>query len=540
MSVRSVLCLVVMAFTCACATVDVRHVVPATGDARLKEEGVFYALPKTVAKVQVKVEKTAKTIAPYMMFAPIFAPGGQALCSDPAKCRDMKDSTEYVLAEGVTFNALGEPDPDHLYLVKISGGGTLDQTMSMAWSDTGLPTSAASSVTNRTIDVAVAGVKMATNLGSKAFLGAGTVLEINKTDKCPTDAVAGVDDWVIPELEKIGAADSEAVELAIANYCDMPKETREKYQKRAQPSDPTPADQLLLRRAVSAFKLRVLPYSDRRTSLLTETTGSVLDPGALIDRLDKIVDAQIKGLFLGESEKTVWEPTFEMRQIEITPAAPFQLLQLDAANGPCPKADLTFDSKPLPAKFATKTLLCTSTHPAVTVKVALFPAAGQVFEGVKNRVAAPPADKERSFRYRIPAQVKATVLLNEKDHGSGVFSVAQLGHVVSLPAKRASKMLSYNLGFVEATGGLKSFKLGSTGNVDAATIQSLSDAGGTVLDARKTKRDEAEADAKAAASASATAADELTIITRQHTLLKLKHEICEIQKQYGLACTVQP
>jgi hypothetical protein len=57
-----------------------------------------------------------------------------------------------------------------------------------------------------------------------------------------------------------------------------------------------------------------------------------------------------------------------------------------------------------------------------------------------------------------------------------------------------------------------------------------------VIDARNKQRAEDEK----AAKAEEAAADELTLITRQHNLLKLKHEICEIQKKYGLACTVEP
>ena len=521
MRVCRVVMVAALVSTSACATVSVRHVTPSsTPEGRLKEEGVFYALPKTVAKVQVKIEKTEKTAAPYLIFAPIFAPGATALCDEPDKCRTVKNSIAYAIAQGAAFTTSGEPDPDHVYLVKISGGGTLDQAMSMAWSDTGLPTSASASVTNRTLDVALAGVKMASSLGSKTFLGTpapGT----DSLKPCPV-TVANVDDWVLRGLEKVG--DTAARSLARANYCDMKPEARRQYQE---------GDKPLLERAVQSYNVRVLPFANSRFTLLTEASN-VLDPVPLIERLDKIVDAELKKLFLGLSSKTAWEPTFEVRDIKLDPAEA-ELLQIDKENGPCPKAPLTADSKPMPADFAAAALSCTSSHAPVKLQVVLYPPAGQMFETVKNRVAEPGADKDRSFRYRIPAQVRATVRFDQKEYGSGVFSVAQLGHVVSLPAKRASKTLAYDLAFVEQTGGLRSFKIGSTGIVDAASLQAISDAGGTVLDARNTKRDKDEAAAKEAAAA----ADELTILTRQHTLLKLKHEICEIQKQYGLACTVQ-
>jgi hypothetical protein len=106
-----------------------------------------------------------------------------------------------------------------------------------------------------------------------------------------------------------------------------------------------------------------------------------------------------------------------------------------------------------------------------------------------------------------------------------VFSVAQLGTIVSLPAKRSSKTLSYDLAFVEATGALKTFKLGTAGGLDSATIDALSGVGGTLLDARN-KAQQNEADS--------------AVLTREDQLLKLKDDICTIQKKYGIPCTVQP
>jgi hypothetical protein len=114
---------------------------------------------------------------------------------------------------------------------------------------------------------------------------------------------------------------------------------------------------------------------------------------------------------------------------------------------------------------------------------------------------------------------------NNHSYGNGVFSVAQLGKVISLPANRNSKTLSYDLAFIENTGALKTFKLGTTGALDAATVDALSGVGGTILDARNKEKQKE---------------DEVTVLTREDTILKLKDDICNIQKKYGLPCTVQP
>ena len=73
---------------------------------------------------------------------------------------------------------------------------------------------------------------------------------------------------------------------------------------------------------------------------------------------------------------------------------------------------------------------------------------------------------------------------SEKTYGGATISVAQLGKVLSLPASRHSKSLTYNVGLIEATGALKTFTLGTTEALDAATITSLSSSAGSVLDAK--------------------------------------------------------
>jgi len=132
---------------------------------------------------------------------------------------------------------------------------------------------------------------------------------------------------------------------------------------------------------------------------------------------------------------------------------------------------------------------------------------------------------DRSFRYRIPAQVAASLGDDKKVYGAGLLWVAQLGTVLSLPGERHSKMLSYELAFIEATGGLKTFKLGTTGGLDSSTVDTLNSVGGTLLDYHKTVRQNE---------------DELSVLTRQDQMLKLRDDICTIQKKYGLTCSVEP
>jgi hypothetical protein len=185
----------------------------------------------------------------------------------------------------------------------------------------------------------------------------------------------------------------------------------------------------------------------------------------------------------------------------------------------------------LPADFLLKD--CGMGSP-INLLTALFPAT-QLFQSVSSHTTH--LTGEQSFRYRIPAQVRADIVdADGASYGASVFSMAQFGALASLPASRHSKSLTYNLSMVEATGGLKNFTLGTTGSVDAGTVDALSSVAGTLLDARNASN---TAD-KTAAAAAKTAKDDLTVLTRQDQLLKLKDDICTLQKKYGIDCTVQP
>src|SRR5258705_8464429 len=78
---------------------------------KLQGEGVFYALPRTVARVVVKADKVVTQSAPYARFAPIFAPGAEPPCGTIVKCAAVKgkgETTKYELQQGATFTPFGE------------------------------------------------------------------------------------------------------------------------------------------------------------------------------------------------------------------------------------------------------------------------------------------------------------------------------------------------------------------------------------------------------------------------------------------------
>jgi len=480
-----------------CATITVEKVTTNTSS-----DGLLYALPNTVVRIQVKLDRTEKSGAPYAEYASVFVPERKPVCKDQGCTGEQKIT--YALQPGATLTTYGEPDQDNIYLVKFTGGGRIDQSLSMTWNEVGLLSTASASVTNRSIDIGTSGLKLLTNVGTKLFAGAAAV-KPEKAPSCP-GASSPTDDWAIPILQKAGDLSSEL----IANYCALAKDARGALLR----------NEALLDSAVAAYVGKVGTLVTARTNILNGTNPS-LDPATLLTKIETELDQALATLYIGKSSTQTWEGTLDVHDIDVRNPVP--VMSLDAASGICIRnAEIPPASKPIPSNF---TLLdsnkCAASIP-INVVFQYYPAADkQLFSKIHDT-----AGGNRSFRYRIPAQVSASIGASGKTtYGAAILSVAQLGTVISLPASRHSKMLSFDLAFVEATGALKSFKLATTGGFDSSTLDAMSSAGGTVLDAR---------------SAAQKAANEAAVLTQQDQLLKLQDDICTIQRKYALACTVQP
>lgn len=495
---RAALLLTVLALFRGCDSKVV--VVPVPQDKALPSEGVIYALPNTVMRLQMKLDKTSRSGARYAAYAAIFAPDGEPVCKD-ADCTEEKKVT-YSLQQGTTFATYGEPDPDNVFLVKFVGKGAIDQTLSMTWSEAGLLSAASASVTNRTGDVVLSGLKLVAGLGTKAALGAekaGAGVKPCDPDPSPTD------DWAIPILQNGGSTSAPAL---IANYCAIKKADRDTLYR----------DDALLKDAVKAYVDKVQPLVAAREQIL-RGASQTFEPASLLSHIEAEISHHLTVLYLGTKKTLTWDGALDVRTPKVDLPHTYTVLRVAANDGICLGAsEVPPDSKPLPDKFTIlKDRACADATP-VDLKLDFYPdGRSQLF----NRIQDDPKG-ERSFRYRMPARVKAELSDKGQAYGAGIFSVAQLGKVVSFPASRHSKSLSYDLAFVEATGGLKTFKLGTTGALDTATVDALNSVGGTLLDARS------------------KSADDLNRLTREQQILKLKDDICTIQKKYGLDCTVQP
>ena len=686
----------------ACSRIVVEPVkIPGPSEDKKKGVGVFYALPKTVIRTQVDVQKTTYSKGKYVQFAPLFAPGHRPVCKDTADCKAKK---RFWLKQA-TLTSYGQPDADEIYMVKFAGGGAVDQSLAMTWTEAGLPVTATATVTNRTTDFVLSGVKLAAGIVQRVGAGA-SLMEVSATgDFICQETLAG-DKWILDLIKKVlGSPDGV---LVAQNYCALKAtgagkvggsgtslsgtDTRfltflrsgdeirvtpsvttcsnaalsgsttdstgyaagantvtlapagtgallkgqsftfsgdpqvyvvtsgdpnvsdggtisfEPGLKVALPKSPknltlldactydrdcvhpgtclgvvpqdltvqsiqsdtsltvsgiSPAippgasyvlvgkgprtrldedrDRNDLEDALRAYQARVLPLLRGRAKLVGVDQIFAEDAGAYLDRIDAMISKELAALFVGSKKaKTVWTGTLDVAP---TAAGTTPFLRINPAKGVCAQASLAPISKSIPKDITLTGADCTSAH-GVQLKVDYHPPkATQMFDVVEQSIKDP--EGKLSFRYRIPAQVSAKVedttaikhpelipgqkTPSQEVYGSAVLSVAQLGHIAALPAKRNSKSMSYELGFIEATGGLKSFKLSSTGALDAATLDSLGTTVNSFLDARAT-----------AEAAEAAKTDELAVLQRRAAILKAQSDICAALATFGLPCDVEP
>ncbi len=247
-----------------------------------------------------------------------------------------------------------------------------------------------------------------------------------------------------------------------------------------------------------------------------------------------MITAKLQAFYLGTTDTTPWTITVDLEPSAATMMTSPTILGIEKEKGVClptTPARLAPTSATKPEEFTVETNCSTP----VKIELAWYPDKNtQLFNEVQT-YTTPSTDKQ-SFRYRIPAQITDEVQSQDASYGKAVLSVAQLGIVGALPAKRNSKTLSYDLAFMEATGALKSFKLGTTGGLDSSTVDSLSTTTNNILDARS----KARAAAKEQRQKDADAQSQLNIIKDQADILEQQDRLCTLQTKYGIPCTNKP
>src|SRR6185295_14652212 len=124
-------------------------------------QGVVYALPRTVVKVDVPVDKETQSPGKFAAFTPCFFPGEKFI---------MMNSTAFsVNQDGVRFDdSVFIPDTSEIYLIKTTGGPFETKNLDLELTQSGVFVKATAENTNETIDVVTGLVESGVGLIGKA------------------------------------------------------------------------------------------------------------------------------------------------------------------------------------------------------------------------------------------------------------------------------------------------------------------------------------------------------------------------------------
>lgn len=485
---------------------------------RLPLDGVVYALPRTVVKVAVPVDRTEWKEGLYAEYAGLFFP-------DVSIGKDIADASSggrigFSIGKPV-ISTFGEPDPSKLYYVNLTGGGLfVDRTATLDYTEQGTVSGTQGSADNMTTDIVLGGIGALSGFAARGiWYGGGAKGEPD------LKAIPG---GVPPEDNVVNGFLKVAPEVFL-NYRRLDDKMRGSVRKKVKDGDPRLAG------ALQAYK-DIRSLNTARLDLITGGGDRALAALPSLELMLKEIDAQIARrmaeFFTGRKTKETWTPVFELRP-SVAGAPPVELFTLDEVAGVCLKQLLHAQDDP-PDGFA-PTEACRSTD-AKTIRVRL------ALDGMENellfkRVQSVFAEGgERSFRYLIPAPTLATLEMVDPKKGPGgsasavkggkaVIMVGQFGAEVSLPASSNGRSLNYALKYFEATGALKSFSLASKTAMQGAVVDSLGKSANAVLDAKK-QREKEESEK----------ADELNRLERQRKILEEKAKIQELCGNPGMNC----
>jgi len=509
---------------------------PTPGNQKEDLEGVFYALPRTVIKVAVPIERSQSIPGVYAEYTELFFPDPSHKAgavkdsgsgTDTAKPADKTQKQKFALGKPV-FTTVGEPDLSKLYYVKFVGSGAVDRTASIDYTEQGTVSGVQGGADNYTTDVILSAVNAAAGIASRVAFGSATdrpKATPPKAKECPenpSDDDEAVYDFFV--------TDNNAKEI-FYHYCELgDPASRKKIQNdvaaaKADWNSP-------LSKAFKAYK-DIADLTSKRRDLITQTGVGAPLPSleVMLKEIDALLTRNMATYFTGQTKKDTWTPAFELRPLAVNDP-PIALLSIDETGGVCliqslPPQDEATDG------FLSKDGCKEATAKTVRVRFALN-GTDQVFMRVQG---AFEETGDRSFRYLIPAAAIATLeiggtgsaeCLKEpgcKRGGAAALSIGQFGAEVSLPASSGGRSVNYTLKFFEATGALKSFSLASKAAIQAATVNSLTTTANSALDAKNKQ-----------AAADAAKADQLAKLDRQAKILQDQATIEKLCVQLQVSC----
>jgi hypothetical protein len=506
--------------TSCAATIKVTHL-PKVPPAPTKvNNGIYYALPLTVVKAEVPVERNWKEPAPFKEYALIFFPelakrefkagGTHSWKSDVVEKSEMTYSVKDPL-----LSTFGEPDPDQIYFVEIQDNKRLDQAITLTWTDRGAVTGAKASVDNTTGDMIMSGISLAAGIASRTAFGTLTSAP-DKKRVCAVSPQAGDTDVIDALIDKSGEVDP----ALTGNYCGLPAELRK------------PIIQNVQKDKGAALKSAIAVYDEQLKDLVAakmsviKGTHSVADLSASLRELGVSITALRDKYFRGIEEKVTWTGVFEVRP-NLAAAGKLSvangsLLRLHKNNGVHAIGVLAAGSKPMPAEWQLSNGGEAASGEEIAIDFSQFTTDrnGQL-AGIVDKYSGNNSG-ERSFFYRIPATSVTKLMQGTKTLLEAQQTIGQLGALRSLPASNSSRGIAYDLAFIETTGALRSLGLTTKALMQKGYIDSASTSANSLLDARQ------------------KANDEVPKLEREFKLLDFQAKICALRATTSNPCPTTP
>lgn len=493
-------------------------------------EGVLYALPKTVVRVDVPIDREDKKPGKYSLFAPCFFPDDKFIM--------VKSTAFSVDQDGVKFDdSLFIPDTDEIYLIKTTGGKFETKNLDLELTKSGVFVKATAENTNETIDVVTGLIETGVSLVGKAIVPVTAAARANtprteeQTEQIATCKKLSDQAWE----NAINAASSRELQTKLRNT---------KWNVVFQ--DPKNFDDEYLKAKEIADKIGELIA--RRLEILSTNTNASVPADSLkliLAELDNSIKTLKNAAFLGTTDKLTWNTTFRVNPRLANPNVQndtgrlnIDLLTFSETHGVC-SVDVN-QGMQLDPRFQIKRE-CPANNPNCKpnesvqvncsgdkIRIKLVP--GEDGEGgpsgttLAEKVigASMSEDGERGFYYRVPGRAIAYLYQGDDyvagELGRAPVSIAQFGPIISLPSSTGGRRTKYELSLYESSGGLKNFVMGSSALLGKSNVENLTNAASSALDTRAERKK------------AKLPKDELETLEKQRKILEEKKKIRDLEK----------
>jgi len=413
---------VLFALMGGCATQH--RVYPVSEKSPTSEQGIVYALPKTVLRIEIPVIQTTTV------------KGSLADCAKA--CLGTDDA---IMAKEITYR-IGDPilsyssraDEDHVYMVAVKGGPFENRDIELELSSKGLLTSAVSSVEDKSIDIAIQTVKTAASVAS-VFISGGAA----------ASSVAGV-------------SKSLSTSSYLNGYLYRPQIVERFAEPQKSPCascDPR-AEEVLQ---------ALVDLRESRRKLITGGSDAEISKEALETMLKAIdvEEGKLVAEFMGTKTEKIWSAYFEIAPKDWKES--HKLLAYGTKTGVSVEKKHALNTEPAAFSGSGHT-----TSVVLSIETDDYQMAATVEKGYK------PKPGVKGYYYRVPGSGTIRVHYGDQLKLTETKPIAQYGTIAALPVSTGSlRKSTYTLSLDPESGALTKLKASSQA-LDPATIAQAGEA----------------------------------------------------------------